>query len=206
MPINGNLYPFDCYDMNMSPADRRAYLKDYIEKLDDVIYGSIEDMTTNEKRTLWRKIHGNSQSASPLVSHLGEVINMLFGEIHSVKNQKKSQLRNKTMEINSIKSHLNFTEGNLLDLSAAYEQLKNELENKNSLTRESQKHLMDKLAYEIEEAATREATLLESLDYLSQKIKQHGVIIPITEIPHHKAGIKNHNLLRNKTINLPNNE
>ena len=62
---------------------------------------------------------------------------------------------------------------------------------------------MDRLDYEIGEATTREAILLESIDYLSSKIKQHGVIIPITEMPHHKAGIKLDDLLKNKFSNLP---
>lgn len=65
------------------------------------------------------------------------------------------------------------------------------------------KKSMDKLAYEIREATTREAILLESIEYLSSKIKQHGVIIPITEMPHHKAGIKLDDLLKNKLSNLP---
>ena len=206
MPNNVINYDFDCYDLDMSPADRRAYLLDHAQKLDDVIFGTIEEMTTNETRTLWRKLYGNSHSASPLISHLGNTINDLFAKIYSIKNQKKSQLRKKTIETNSIKEELNNTTGNLLELSAAYVQLKNELENEGNSTSESQKKLMDKLAYEIGEATTREAILLESIDYLSSKIQQHGVIIPITEMPHHKAGIKSNSLLKNKNLDLPNDE
>ena len=101
---------------------------------------------------------------------------------------------------------MNNKTGSLLELSAAYIQLKNELESKGNSTSESQKKFMDKLAYEIGEATTREAILLESIDYLSSKIQQHGVIIPITEMPHHKAGIKSNSLLKNKKFDLPNDE
>lgn len=202
MPDNVSNYDFDCYDLDMSPAERRDYLNEHEQKLDDVIFGSIEGMTTNEARTLWRKLYGNSHSASPLISHLGDVINSLFECIESIKNQKRSQLRKKTIETNSIKKELNNTTGSLLELSAAYVQLKNELDSKGNSTSESQK-LMDRLDYEIGEATTREAILLESIDYLSSKIKQHGVIIPITEMPHHKAGIKLDDLLKNKISKFP---
>ena len=81
MPNNVINYDFDCYDLDMSPADRRAYLLDHAQKLDEVIYGAIEEMTTNETRTLWRKLYGNSHSAPPLISHLGNTINDLFAKI-----------------------------------------------------------------------------------------------------------------------------
>ena len=203
MPDNVSNYDFDCYDLDMSPAERRDYLNEHEQKLDDVIFGSIEGMTTNEARTLWRKLYGNSHSASPLTSYLGDVINSLFEGIESIKNQKKSQLRKRTIETNSVKNELNNTTGSLLELSAAYVQLKNELENKSNSTSESQKKSMDKLAYEIREATTRGAILLESIEYLASKIKQHGIIIPITKMPHHKAGIKLDDLLKNKLSNLP---
>jgi hypothetical protein len=200
-------YSFDCYELNMSPVDRRAYLHDYEEKLHAVVHAkNLEDMTTNETKTLWRKLYGNSQYASPLVDYLGSVIDNLEANLGSIKNQKKSQLRKKTIETNSIKEELNNTTGSLLELSAAYVQLKNELESKGNSTSESQKKFMDKLAYEIGEATTREAILLESIEYLSSKIQQHGVIIPITEMPHHKAGIKSNSLLKNKNLDLPNDE
>ena len=200
-------YSFDCYELNMSPVDRRAYLHDYEEKLNAVVRAkNLEYMTTNETKTLWRKLYGNSQYASPLVDYLGSVIDNLEANLGSIKNQKKSQLRKKTIETNSIKEELNNTTGSLLELSAAYVQLKNELENKGNSTSESQKKFMDKLAYEIGEATTREAILLESIEYLSSKIQQHGVIIPITEMPHHKAGIKSNSLLKNKNLDLPNDE
>ncbi len=206
MPNNVINYDFDCYDLDMSPAERRKFMITHKKKLDDVIYGAIQEMTTNEARMLWRKLYGNAHSAPPLISYLGNTINDLFAEIYSIKNQKKSQLRKKTIETNSIKEELNNTTGSLLELSAAYVQLKNELESKGNSTSESQKKFMDKLAYEIGEATTREAILLESIDYLSSKIQQHGVIIPITEMPHHKAGIKSNSLLKNKNLDLPNDE
>lgn len=202
MPNNISKYDFECYGLDMSPAERREYLLDHETKLDDVIFGTIEEMTTNEKITLWRKLYGNSHSASPLISHLGATINSLFEDIELIKNQKKGQLRKKTMEKNSIKNDLNKTVGSLRELSSAYMELKNELEKKNNSTSESQKLSMDKLAYEIREATTREVILLESIEYLSNKIKQHGVIISITEMPHHKVGIKPDDLLKNKTFDL----
>lgn len=197
-----NNFNFDSYELDMSSAQRRDYLSIYEAKLNDVIFGTIEEMTTNETRTLWRKLFGNSQSASPIISHLGSIIDDLFAEIESIKNQKKSQLRKKTIETNYIKKDLDNTNGSLLELSAAYMQLKTELEDKNNSTSESQKRSMDRLAYEIKEATTREAILLESIDYLVSKIKHHGVIIPITEMPHHKAGIKLDSLLKNKGIGV----
>lgn len=199
MPDNASKYDFDCYDLDMSPAERRDYLNEHEQKLDDVIFGALEEMTTNETRTLWRKLYGNSHSAPPLTSYLGDVINSLFEGIDSIKNQKKSQLRKKTMllnqkqeQINIIEDYLQKKDQALDELSIAYQELKGKI-NK-SHTDEFIDQLED-FSEKINLAKRNQDLLLESIRVLSQKITQYNIPLSLMELPHYRSDLSKGDLI-----------
>jgi len=188
---------FENYDSSMSPEERRKFLLDHAERLDDVIYGDISQMTTNETRTLWRKLFGNSQSASPLISHLGSTINDLFVEIESVKNKKKSQLRQRTILINEKQQQIDLIEAHLQDknnaldrLAATYDKLKNDLNKRNVDSR-----AFDVMKDDIEQAKYHEELLLGSIKVMSEIIKKYNIPFSLDELPHYAAKIRLDDLL-----------
>jgi chromosome segregation ATPase len=193
-------YSFDCYELNMSPVDRRAYLHDYEEKLHAVVYAkNLEDMTTNETKTLWRKLYGNSQYASPLVDYLGSVIDDLDANLGSIKNQKKSQLRKKTLllnkkqeQINTIEDYLQKKDQALDELSIAYQELKEKIGK--SHTDEFIDQFED-FSEKINLAKRNQDLLLESIRVLSQKITQYNIPLSLMELPHYKSGLSKGDLI-----------
>ncbi len=197
MPSN---YKFDCYDFNMPPQDRKDFLEDYAEKLDSVIYGDISQMTTNETRTLWRKLYGNSQNSSPLISHLGNVITVLFNEIGSLKNKKKSQLRlraislkEKQQQIVAIQENLQEKDKALDRLTTTYEKLQHELASNNINTIE-----LEMMQDDIEQAKQHQKMLLASITVMAEKIKIHNIPLSLDELPHYVAQVRSDDLLINR--------
>lgn len=194
MTDNMNFYSFDAYDVNMNPAERRQYLSEHREKLEHIIYSNLKDMTNNESKTLWRKIYGNSQSSTPLTSCLGETIKILCSEIFSMKNQKKSQLRKKTMLLNSkqavidnMTDSLQVKDQTLNELSAAYRALEEKINSTNT-TEIAEEY--DKIKEIITQAKMNQNILLESIRILSKKIRDNNIPLPLSELPHYKAGIQ----------------
>lgn len=199
MTTKKNNFTFDCYEENMSSGERRAYLRAYEDKLQNVVYGDIEDMTTNEAKALWRKIYGNSQNASPLTSYLGSIINDLCAEIYEIKNKKKSELRKKTILLNKKQEQLDDIEDSLQEkdqtlnsLSVAYQSLKDQIK---SLDMNQFNTQFEYLSEKIEQAKINQNLLLDSISVLSKKIKDNQITIIPSELPHYNAGIKRIDLL-----------
>ena len=199
MPDNVSNYDFDCYDLDMSPAERRDYLNEHKNKLNDIIFGCIEEMTTNEARTLWRKLYGNSHSASPLTSYLGDVINSLFEGIDSIKNQKKSQLREKTMllnqkqeQINTIEDYLQKKDQALDGLSIAYQELKEKINKSHADEFIDQ---FEDFSEKINLAKRNQNLLLESIRVLSQKITEYNIPLSLMDLPHDRSGLSKGDLI-----------
>ena len=174
-------------------------MNEHEQKLDDVIFGSIEGMTTNEARTLWRKLYGNSHSASPLISHLGDVINSLFECIESIKNQKRSQLRKKTMllnqkqeQINIIEDYLQKKDQALDELSIAYQELKGKINKSHTDDFIDQ---FEDFSEKINLAKRNQDLLLESIRVLSQKITQYNIPLSLMELPHYRSGLSKGDLI-----------